>query len=348
MVTSTRPGRLGPSVARWFLDTTAAVRADHGVEVDLADLAEIGLPLLDEPEHPSTGRYVHEHTLAWSRQVAAADAVVILTPEYNHAMPATLKNALDYLSAEWAWKPVSWISYGNTSAGTRAMQMGKQVTTTLRMVSTGASVSLRIADEFASGRPVENPARDAAAVAMVEELIRLARVLRPLRRVTGEGDGQLEWHRATPEDAAELLVLQRCCWVEEALANDTLAIPALHESIDDVRRGLATWSTWCVREQGRLVGSVRARASGDSWEIGRLMVAPDLRGRGLGRALLDFAEQQAPDTCQVVQLTTGIRSVANHRLYAAAGYATTARDPDQHTAQLAKPGPTVEHAAAAC
>jgi GNAT superfamily N-acetyltransferase len=125
---------------------------------------------------------------------------------------------------------------------------------------------------------------------------------------------------ATADDAAELLVLQRCCWVDEALANETLDIPALHESLDDVRGWLEEWSTWCVRLRGRLVGAVRARSEGPSWDIGRLMVAPDLAGRGLGRWLLHFAETQAPDDAESVVLFTGARSVRNLTMYARAGF----------------------------
>src|SRR5437867_628693 len=127
IVASTRPGRLGPAIASWFVDATRAQARDLGVTIDLSDLAEINLPLLDEPEHPSAGNYLHQHTRSWSRRVTAADAFLVVTPEYNFGMPATLKNALDYLYAEWAWKPVGFISYGNTSAGTRAVQMAKQV-----------------------------------------------------------------------------------------------------------------------------------------------------------------------------------------------------------------------------
>ena len=99
--------------------------------------------------------------------------------------------------------------------------------------------------------------------------------------------------RATRDDAAELLVLQRCCWVDEAIANATLEIGALHESLDDVRAWIESWATWCVRVGGRLVGAVRARREGATWEIGRLMVAPDIAGRGLGRWLLRLAEDAA-------------------------------------------------------
>ena len=99
-----------------------------------------------------------------------------------------------------------------------------------------------------------------------------------------------ELRPAGPDDAAELLVLQRCCWVEEAIANDLLDIAALHESLDDVRAWIDEWTTWCVRVGPRLVGAVRAKREGDTWEIGRLMVAPDLAGQGLGGWLLRYAE----------------------------------------------------------
>jgi GNAT superfamily N-acetyltransferase len=126
--------------------------------------------------------------------------------------------------------------------------------------------------------------------------------------------------RATAVDAAELLVLQRCCWVDEALANETLDIPAFHESLDDVRSWIATWSTWCVRLDGRLIGAVRAHQDGATWDIGRLMVAPDLAGRGLGRWLLAFAEAQAPDDVEQLVLFTGARSTRNQTMYERAGY----------------------------
>ena len=126
-----------------------------------------------------------------------------------------------------------------------------------------------------------------------------------------------EVRRATASDAAELLVLQRCCWVDEALANETLDIPAFHESLDDVRSWIATWSTWCVRLDGRLVGAVRAHLDGVAWDIGRLMVAPDLAGRGLGRWLLAFAEAQAPDDAEQLVLFTGAASTRNLAMYSA-------------------------------
>ena len=104
--------------------------------------------------------------------------------------------------------------------------------------------------------------------------------------------GELDITLARASDAGELTTLQRACWVSEARANDTHDIPPLVESVDDVAQGMRDWQTWVVREGGRLVGSVRTRSHPDDatvWQIGRLMVAPDLQGRGLGRALLAHA-----------------------------------------------------------
>lgn len=130
-------------------------------------------------------------------------------------------------------------------------------------------------------------------------------------------------HRAGAGDAAELLVLQRCCWVSEAISNESLDIPALHESIDDVSRSVDEWTTWCVRLDGRLIASVRAHRAGDDWDIGRLMVAPDHAGRGLGSWLLAYAESEAPDDVNRVVLFTGAKSLRNIALYERAGFGST-------------------------
>ncbi|EOD69820.1 GNAT family N-acetyltransferase [Amycolatopsis vancoresmycina] len=133
----------------------------------------------------------------------------------------------------------------------------------------------------------------------------------------------MELTDAGPEDAPELLVLQRCCWVQEALLNDTLDIPALHESLEDVRDWTKTWSVWLLRAGHRLIGAVRARLDGDCWEVGRLMVAPDFAGRGLGRQLLAHAEAQAPAGARRFALFTGARSTRNITMYQRAGYRLT-------------------------
>lgn len=127
-----------------------------------------------------------------------------------------------------------------------------------------------------------------------------------------------------PGDLAELVVLQRCCWVSEAILNSTLDIPPLHETHDQVMAWAASWTTVVVRLQGRLVAAVRGRRERTSWEIGRLMVAPDLAGRGVGSTLLGLIESLAPDGVSDFTLFTGAKSVRNIALYERAGYRLTA------------------------
>ncbi|AIY18229.1 tRNA (guanosine(37)-N1)-methyltransferase TrmD [Pimelobacter simplex] len=129
--------------------------------------------------------------------------------------------------------------------------------------------------------------------------------------------------RAVPGDAGELLTLQRACWVQEAIANDMLDIPALHESLDDVRAWLGEWDTYVVRRAGRLVAAVRGRlegSAGDRWDIGRIMVAPDLQGSGLGRVLLEHIQAVAPPAATSYVLFTGAASARNQRMYKKAGF----------------------------
>ncbi|MER7071250.1 tRNA (guanosine(37)-N1)-methyltransferase TrmD [Terrabacter sp. NPDC000476] len=143
----------------------------------------------------------------------------------------------------------------------------------------------------------------------------------------GEGGPEVEISAATPGDVPELAVLMRACWVQEAVANDTLDIPALHESLDDVRAGLEQTQTWLARSAGRLVGAVRTSVPPerpDEWLIGRLCVVPDLQGRGLGRRLLEHAESTAPDGIRTFVLHTGARSEGNLRMYKRAGYRRSA------------------------
>lgn len=140
--------------------------------------------------------------------------------------------------------------------------------------------------------------------------------------------------RAGAADAAEICVLQRCCWVAEAIANDTLAIPALHETLDDVRDWVTAMRVWVVRHEGRLVGGVRAHQEDDRWEIGRLMVAPDLAGRGVGRWLLALAESHAPPSARRFGLYVGRRTERNLRMYARAGYRPAEPPPTAVAAHL--------------
>lgn len=341
LVCSTRPGALGHAVGTWLTDTLTPRAGELGAELVPLALGDLGLPFLDEEEHPSSGVYRQEHTRRWSALADAADGFIVVTPEYNYGMPATLKNALDYLGREWAWKPIGFVSYGNTSAGTRSVQHAKQVVTTLRLVPLGATLAIRIADATENGRVRPSAALAGAAVGVLDELVRLAHALRPMRE-----SGRAEplpvplpgayARRLGPDDAPEVTVLQRCCWVDEALANDTLAVPALHESVDDVREWLAAWHVTGLWRDGRLLGMVRARRTGTDWHVGRLAVVPDLRGKGLGRLLLRTAEAAAGPMCRRIVLTTGDASHANIALYEREGYRRLPLTVADGTVSLAK------------
>jgi GNAT superfamily N-acetyltransferase len=137
-------------------------------------------------------------------------------------------------------------------------------------------------------------------------------------------DGALVPVRATEADAAEVMVLQRCCWVSEAISNNDLTIPPLVESLESVRTWMA--DAWVLRDDGRrLIGAVRATRDGKTWQIGRLMVAPDRQGEGLGGVLLRHAESQAPEGVRSHELFTGAASLGNIARYRHAGYAEIAR-----------------------
>ena len=180
VIASTRPGRIGLPVGDWI---DGVAREHGGFDVDLADLAEIDLPFMDEPKHPRLREYTHQHTRDWSARVEAADAFVFVHPEYNYGLNAPLKNALDYLNAEWKYKPLGLVSYGGVSAGTRAAQMIKQVATTLGVFPLFEAVSIPFVAEFGGegGAIVPNQVMEKAAGAMLDELLRVSAAFTQLR-----------------------------------------------------------------------------------------------------------------------------------------------------------------------
>lgn len=133
---SNRPNRKSKDVADWVMQTA---KGHEGFEFELADLAEINLPFLDEPNPPMMGNYQKEHTKQWSATVAAADGFIFVTPEYNHGYSPVLKNAIDYLFAEWNRKPVAFVGHGSVG-GTRAIEQLKQVVIQLDMAPLNAQV----------------------------------------------------------------------------------------------------------------------------------------------------------------------------------------------------------------
>jgi NAD(P)H-dependent FMN reductase len=180
IIGSTRPGRVGPAVAAWFRDRA---EASGLFAVELIDLAEVNLPLLDEPHHPRLRQYTRQHTWDWSETVSRGDACVFVVPEYNYGFNAAIKNAIDYLHQEWHYKPAGFVSYGGIAAGTRAVQMLKQVVTTLKMTPVPESVNIPFVQQFLTdGEFRPNDVLEAAATAMLAELARVSDALRPLRQ----------------------------------------------------------------------------------------------------------------------------------------------------------------------
>ena len=183
IVASTRPNRVGLKIGQWIESEVAA----HGGfdEIELVDLAEVNLPFMNEPNHPRLGQYTHQHTRDWSAKVAEADAFLFVMPEYNYGYNAELKNAIDYLHAEWHYKPVGLVSYGGVSAGTRAAQMIKQVVTTLKMTPIFEAVSIPFVQQFiVDGKVAPNDVMEASAKTMLDELVRVSESQQSLRAGT--------------------------------------------------------------------------------------------------------------------------------------------------------------------
>jgi NAD(P)H-dependent FMN reductase len=183
VVASTRPGRVGPSVAAWFHEVA---KEDGAFDVHLVDLADFGLPVFDEPRHPRLQQYEHEHTRRWAESVAAADAFVLVTPEYNFGPTPALLNALNYLYNEWNYKPAAFVSYGGISGGIRAVQVTKLTLTTLKMVPIMEAVTIPfVADQVKDGRFEPKQVQAESAKALLKELHRWAEALKPMRGGAG-------------------------------------------------------------------------------------------------------------------------------------------------------------------
>jgi len=129
VIGSTRPGRICAGIAGWARDQ---LNEDSPLRYELLDLAEVGLPFLDEPLKAALQQYEHEHTKAWSKQVLSYDGFVFVFPQYNWGYPAVLKNALDFLYHEWHDKPATFITYG-TRGGSKAAEQFTTVLNGLHM-----------------------------------------------------------------------------------------------------------------------------------------------------------------------------------------------------------------------
>ncbi|MEU4720129.1 NAD(P)H-dependent oxidoreductase [Nonomuraea dietziae] len=178
IIGSTRPGRNGEAVARWVHDL-AVRRGD--AEFEIVDLKEVGLPHLDEAMPPAMGVYEHPHTRAWAETIASFDAYVFVTPEYNHSISGALKNAIDFLYAEWNDKAAAFVSYGS-AGGVRAVEHLRLIMGELGVADVRAQVSLSLAADFENFSVLRPAAgREAAVTAMLDQLVAWAGAMKALR-----------------------------------------------------------------------------------------------------------------------------------------------------------------------
>jgi NAD(P)H-dependent FMN reductase len=179
VIASTRPTRIGPSIANWFHEFATR----HGkFDAHLVDLADFNLPVIDEPQHPMRREYTREHTKKWSVSVNQADAFVFVTPEYNYGPPPSLLNALDYLFWEWQYKAVGLAGYGGISGASRSTYAIKPTIVTLKMMPIPETVWLpNVFQQLKDGAFTANEFNEQGASALLNELFKWTEALAPLR-----------------------------------------------------------------------------------------------------------------------------------------------------------------------
>jgi len=175
---STRPNRNGEQVAKWVYDI-ASKRSDATFE--LVDLRDYPLPHLDEAMPPSLGQYANEHTKQWAEKIASFDGFVMVTPEYNHSTSGVLKNAIDYLYAEWNNKAVGFVSYGS-AGGARATEHLRLIAGELQMADVRQQVVLSLMTEFENFSVFKPGEYNVAALeTLLDQVVAWSRALAPLR-----------------------------------------------------------------------------------------------------------------------------------------------------------------------
>ena len=180
IVSSTRPGRLGLPIAKWFVDIAERHKK---FDIEFIDLLEQNLPMLDEPKHPRLQQYEKEHTKAWSAKIKSCDAFIFVVPEYNYSAPPALINAVDYLYVEWGYKAAGIVSYGGISGGTRSAQMVRLLLNAVKLVALADGVSIPFAVQLknADGSFKGSEAAEKSANALLDELHKWTGALQTLR-----------------------------------------------------------------------------------------------------------------------------------------------------------------------
>lgn len=175
---STRPNRKSPEVAKWVLEI-ARKRGD--AEYELVDIKDFDLPLFDEPMPPSMGQYQQPHTKRWAAKIASLDAFVFVSPEYNHGIPASLKNAIDFLFAEWKDKAAGFVSYGG-AGGSRAVEHLRLVLAEVHVATVRAQVLLSIRSDFENYTTFKpEPHHEKSVGAVLSEVVAWGGALKQLR-----------------------------------------------------------------------------------------------------------------------------------------------------------------------
>ncbi|MFB9717172.1 NADPH-dependent FMN reductase [Planobispora longispora] len=157
---------------------------------EVVDLAEYGLSVLDEPLPALFGDYRHAHTSQWAQTIASFDGFVFVTPEYNHSAPAALKNAIDFVFAEWNNKAAGFVSHG-VHGGVRAVEHLRQVMTELQVANIRTQVALSAFTDFEITDPAEpgviapGPHQEPTLNELLDELIAWSSALKPLREASG-------------------------------------------------------------------------------------------------------------------------------------------------------------------
>lgn len=175
---STRPGRNGKAVADWVV---ALAQGRPGASYELVDLADYPLPHLDEPLPPAMGQYQHDHTKDWAAKIAGYDGFVFVTPEYNHSTSGVLKNAIDYLQAEWNNKAAALVGYGGVG-GARAVEHLRGVLSEVQVAHVRQALAFTFFtdfENFSDFKPADIHA--ASAAIMFHQLEAWAEALQPIR-----------------------------------------------------------------------------------------------------------------------------------------------------------------------
>src|SRR3569833_9946 len=176
-----RPGRKGPIIVKWITDLA---KASGNFEVEFLDLGEINLPLMNVAVYPIMKQYEHEHTKQWSAKIDEADAFIFVTAEYDYSYPASLKNALEYLVHEWAYKPAGIVSYSaGAFAGVRGVMSLKSDLLSLKTIGLGEMVNIPLVHQFINEENefVADEKLEKAANLMLTQVIRWAKGLKVVK-----------------------------------------------------------------------------------------------------------------------------------------------------------------------